>query len=198
MLYGFPCRVSGKKVVRKHLVLPDERGAKITKEQAQPYPTNGAIIEAHGLTGAIRGKARDGKTGKVLRPDFVLIDDPQSRDSAESVSQTAMRERIIMGDILGLAGPRKKIAAVMPCTVIRKGDLAHRFLDNAVHPEWQGITTNLAHRDSITRRRLAQGPHAISILLEKEFFSCFRPERKRYEPVLLSLTYLARHSRLLS
>ena len=54
-----------------------------------------------------------------------------------------MRERIIMGDVLGLAGPRKKIAAVMPCTVIRKGDLAHRFLDHAVHPEWQGETCAL-------------------------------------------------------
>lgn len=154
----YQLRIDGKStglVWSKHSIrLPEvttqgqltESGEKITKEQAQPYPTNGAIIEAHGLTGAIRGKARDGKTGKVLRPDFVLIDDPQSRDSAESVSQTAMRERIIMGDILGLAGPRKKIAAVMPCTVIRKGDLAHRFLDNAVHPEWQGITTKLVNK----------------------------------------------------
>lgn len=66
-----------------------------------------------------------------------------THNSAESPSQCSMRERIIMGDVLGLAGPRKKIAAVMPCTVIRKGDLAHRFLDHAVHPEWQGETCAL-------------------------------------------------------
>jgi hypothetical protein len=82
-----------------------------------PYPSDGAVLEGHGLTGAIRGKWRDDKGGKVLRPDFVLLDDPQTRESGESVSQCAMRERIIMGDVLGLAGPRKKIAAVMPCTV---------------------------------------------------------------------------------
>jgi hypothetical protein len=107
------------------------------------YPSNGAILEGHGLTGAIRGKWRDTKTGKVLRPDFVLLDDPQTRESAESESQCAMRERIITGDVLGLAGPRKKIAAVMPCTIVQPGDLAARFLDHQAHPEWSGETCSL-------------------------------------------------------
>jgi hypothetical protein len=119
------------------LILPTPMG------RDAPYPSDGAVLEGHGLTGAIRGKWRDDKAGKVMRPDFVLLDDPQTRESAESPSQCAMRERIITGDVLGLAGPRKKIAAVMPCTVIRKGDLAHRFLDHAVHPEWQGMTFQL-------------------------------------------------------
>lgn len=110
------------------------------------YPSNGAILEGHGLTGAIRGKWKDTKTGKVLRPDFVLLDDPQTRESGESDSQCDQRERIITGDILGLAGPKKRIAAVMPCTVIRKGDLAHRFLDHAKHPEWQGETCRLVDK----------------------------------------------------
>src|SRR3990167_5558230 len=100
------------------LVFPEVIGA-----DGKPYPSNGAILEAHGLTGAIRGKWRDSRTGKVLRPDFVILDDPQDRASAESPTQCDMRERIITGDVLGLAGPRRKIAAVMPCTIIRKGDL---------------------------------------------------------------------------
>ena len=119
------------------LILPTPMG------RDAPYPSDGAVLEGHGLTGAIRGKWRDDKAGKVMRPDFVLLDDPQTRESAESPSQCAMRERIITGDVLGLAGPRKKIAAVMPCTVIRKGDLAHRFLNHDVHPEWQGETCQL-------------------------------------------------------
>jgi hypothetical protein len=112
----------------------------------EPYSSNGAILEGHGLTGAIRGKWKDTKTGKVLRPDFVLLDDPQTRESGESDSQCDQRERIITGDVLGLAGPKKRIAAVMPCTVIRKGDLAHRFLDHSQHPEWQGETCRLVDR----------------------------------------------------
>jgi hypothetical protein len=134
-------KTSGIQWSKTTLVLPE-----VLNASGKAYPSNGAILEGHGLTGAIRGKWRDTKTGKVLRPDFVLLDDPQSRESAESVSQCAMRERIITGDVLGLAGPRKKIAAVMPCTIIRKGDLADRFLDHDVHPEWQGETCRLVYR----------------------------------------------------
>jgi hypothetical protein len=123
------------------LVFPE-----VVSPDGKPYASNGAILEAHGLTGAIRGKWKDTKTGKVLRPDFVILDDPQDRSSAESPSQCAMRERIITGDVLGLAGPKKRIAAVMPCTIIRKGDLADRFLDHKLHPEWQGEVCKLVNK----------------------------------------------------
>lgn len=123
------------------LVFPE-----VVSSGGKSYASNGAILEAHGLTGAIRGKWKDTKTGKVLRPDFVILDDPQDRSSAESPSQCAMRERIITGDVLGLAGPRKRIAAVMPCTIIRKGDLADRFLDHKQHPEWQGEVCKLVNK----------------------------------------------------
>jgi hypothetical protein len=43
--------------------------------------------------------------------------------------------------VLGLAGPGKKIAGVMPCTVIAEGDLADRMLNADVHPEWGGLRT---------------------------------------------------------
>lgn len=134
-------KTSGIHWSKTTLVLPESLGP-----DAAAYPSNGAILEGHGLTGAIRGKWKDTKTGKVLRPDFVLIDDPQTRESAESESQCNMRERIITGDVLGLAGPRKKIAAVMPCTIVRKGDLADRFLDHKRHPEWSGLTTRLIEK----------------------------------------------------
>jgi hypothetical protein len=134
-------KLSGIMWSKNTLVLPE-----VLSADKKDYPSNGAILEAHGLTGAIRGKWRDTKTGKVLRPDFVVLDDPQSRESAESVSQCDMRERIITGDVLGLAGPRKKIAAVMPCTIIRRGDLAARFLDHKTHPEWQGETCAMVNK----------------------------------------------------
>ncbi len=151
---------SGIKWSKNKLIFPDvntegqkifdkrnrDTGRKVDAVSAEPYPSNGAILEGHGLTGAIRGKWKDTRTGKVIRPDFVLIDDPQTRESAESDSQCAARERIITGDVLGLAGPRRRIAAVMPCTVIRKHDLAHRFLDRELHPEWQGETCAMVIR----------------------------------------------------
>lgn len=102
------------------------------------YRHDGGVVEAHGLTGAIRGKSKHRLGGRILRPDFVILDDPQTRESAESPSQCDQRERIILGDVLGLAGPRNKIAAAMPCTIVKRGDLADRFLDRNTRPEWQG------------------------------------------------------------
>ncbi len=104
--------------------------------------SSGATIEARGLTSGVRGmKTPDGK-----RPDFVLLDDPQTRESAESASQTQKRTDIILGDVMGLAGHDKRISAVMPCTVIRQGDLADTFLNRELNPEWQGHRTPLVYQ----------------------------------------------------
>jgi hypothetical protein len=47
----------------------------------------------------------------------VLIDDPQTDESARSPSQCMTRERILAGAILGLAVPGRKIAGLMTLTV---------------------------------------------------------------------------------
>jgi hypothetical protein len=104
---------------------------------------SGAVVATAGLTGAVRGLSATGPAGETVRPDLVLLDDPQDRESATSPAQTAERERIIRGDVLGLAGPTKTIAAVMPCTVIAAGDLADRHLDRGLNPQWQGERTRL-------------------------------------------------------
>ncbi|MFO0806047.1 MAG: terminase gpA endonuclease subunit [Gemmataceae bacterium] len=108
-------------------------------------PCNGAVIATLGLTGSIRGQSATGPNGETLRPDLVLLDDPQDRESATSPAQTAERERIVRGDVLGLAGPTKSIACVMPCTVIAESDLADRLLDRELNPQWQGERTKLVY-----------------------------------------------------
>ena len=99
---------------------------------------DGVIIQAAGLTGAVRGMHQIDTNGEWVRPDFALLDDPQTRKSAKSPSQTDNRENIILGDVLGLEGHDRDISAVMACTVIVPGDLADRFLDVKTHPEWRG------------------------------------------------------------
>lgn len=98
----------------------------------------GVAVRVAGLTGRIRGMKFKTADGRSLRPDLALIDDPQTDESAKSPSQCATREKIICGTILGLAGPGKKIAAMMPCTVIEQDDLSDRILNRKKHPEWQG------------------------------------------------------------
>ena len=106
---------------------------------------SGGIIRVAGITGRIRGMKHTRPDGATVRPSLVVIDDPQTDESARSFSQCAKRERILVGAILGLAGPRQKIAAIMPCTVIRRGDVADVFLDRNQHPDWNGERTKLVY-----------------------------------------------------
>ena len=105
--------------------------------------SGGAILHVVGVTGAVRGLSTLGPGGEIVRPDMVLIDDAQTRDSAKSPTQTADREAVVTDDVLGLAGPGTAIAAVVLCTVIYPDDLSDRFLSPDRHPEWQGVRTRM-------------------------------------------------------
>jgi hypothetical protein len=119
----------------KEIVLPTVAGS----------PASGAIIRVTGITGRIRGMKFKRADGQSVRPSLVLIDDPQTDESARSPSQTAARERVLAGAILGLAGPGQKIAGLMTLTVVRPDDLADRILDQEKHPQWQGERTKLVY-----------------------------------------------------
>jgi len=107
--------------------------------------SSGAAVRVAGITGRIRGLRHTRPDGKTIRPDLVLIDDPQTDESAASPSQCATRERTLSGAILGLAGPGKRIAGLCTVTVIRTDDLADRLLDRQKHPSWQGERTKLVY-----------------------------------------------------
>jgi len=104
------------------------------------------IIECGGILGAIRGANFTRPDGFIDRPTFAMIDDPQTRASAKSVNQCNEREDLLAGDLLYLPGPGKKVAAVMPCTVIYPDDMAERLLDREKHPEWQGLRTKMVYQ----------------------------------------------------
>ena len=106
---------------------------------------SGAIIRVAGITGRIRGMKHKRVDGTSVRPSLVLIDDPQTDESARSPSQCVTRERILAGAILGLAGPGRKIAGLMTLTVVRPDDLADRILDRDQHPQWQGERTKMVY-----------------------------------------------------
>jgi len=100
-------------------------------------PASGAIIVSEGITGSIRGLSRL-VNGLKVRPDLVILDDPQTDESARSQLQNITRESIVSGAVLGLAGPGKKIAVIMPCTPIRPNDMVDRMLNRDLHPDWHG------------------------------------------------------------
>ena len=119
----------------KEIILPTIPGSK----------ASGAIIKVAGITGRIRGMKFKRPDGRAVRPSLVVLDDPQTDESARSPSQCQHREAILSGAVLGLAGPGKKIAGMMPCTVIRPADMADRILDRDLHPEWNGERTQMVY-----------------------------------------------------
>ena len=101
-------------------------------------PASSAVIWPISIIAIPRGLQIALPNGDVMRPDFLLIDDPQNNESAKSKEQTDDREESITGTLMGLAGQDQEIAAVMTLTIIKENDLADRFLSREKHPEWQG------------------------------------------------------------
>jgi len=99
---------------------------------------SGSIIRVAGITGSIRGLREKLPTGETVRPDLVLIDDPQTDESAHSPTQVASRMRTLKRSILGMAGPGGKIAGFAAVTVVAPEDLADQLLDREANPEWRG------------------------------------------------------------
>ena len=118
------------------IVLPTVEGSR----------ASGIIVRVAGITGRIRGMKFKRSDGRSVRPSLVIIDDPQTSESAGSLEQTRKRVRVLAGDILGLAGPGQKISGIMPCTIIRPGDMADIILNRNTHPDWNGEKTRMVYR----------------------------------------------------
>ena len=117
------------------IVLPTIPGSK----------ASGAIIRVAGIESRIRGMKFKRADGRAVRPSLVVLDDPQTDESARSDQQVRARMETLNGAILNLGGPGQKISGIMPCTVIRPGDMADQILDRDKHPAWQGERTRLVY-----------------------------------------------------
>ena len=97
-------------------------------------PYGGVKMAYYGLDAAFRGANIDGD-----RPDFILIDDPETRESARSGPQSLERETIIDQDIAGLVSQENKIAIVVLTTVQNKTpSLSYRLTTPELKPSWNG------------------------------------------------------------
>ena len=129
---GMPTRISW---VGDELVMPTIGGS----------AASGAVIRVAGIEGRIRGMKYKRADGKSVRPSLVIIDDPQTDESARSPIQIKSRMETLNGAILNLGGPGQKISGIMPCTVIRPSDLADQILDRDKYPQWQGERTKMVY-----------------------------------------------------
>ena len=108
-------------------------------EIADERGNSGAVIRGGGMTASLRGMVETLPTGEQIRPDLILIDDPQTRQSAGSPSQVQTREDILNGDLAGMAGVGQKMSILCAMTVVEQDDLACRLLDRDRSPDWVAI-----------------------------------------------------------
>lgn len=106
-----------------YLRLPDVPGS----------PYGGVKMAFYGLDAAFRGINIDGD-----RPDFILIDDPETRESAKSIGQIEDRIEILEKDVAGLEGQDEALAMVMLTTVQNRYCLSFQFTDRDNKTAWDG------------------------------------------------------------
>ena len=128
----------------------------------------GAKLSFFGLDSAFRGTNIDGD-----RPDFVLVDDPETQESARSPQQVEQREESLDRDISGLVGQDGRLAIVVLTTVQNSTSLSARLTDRKVKPSYNGLRFGMIEKwpknmplweEYISRRHAAQrdgDEHAI-------------------------------------
>jgi hypothetical protein len=104
------------------------------KSQGREWsPFGGVKMAFAGLDAAFRGMNIDDD-----RPDCLIIDDPETRESAKSFQQIEDRIEIIEKDIEGLEGQDKPLAMVMVTTLQNTYCVSAQFTDPEQKPAWEG------------------------------------------------------------
>lgn len=137
-------RAKGQRLDGEHTLIEWKQN-RVVLPTVPDSPASGAVVEVAGITGSFRGARHRLESGESIRPDLVLLDDPQTDESAKSPSQNDTRENLINGAVLGLAGPNTKISGLCACTIIQENDLADRLLDRRRNPQWQGELTKMVY-----------------------------------------------------
>ena len=96
-------------------------------------PYGGVKMSYYGLDAAFRGVNIDGD-----RPDFILIDDPETKESAKSQLQIDDRESILDRDIAGLVSQDGHMGIVVLTTVQNCYCLSSKLTDPKIKPAFNG------------------------------------------------------------
>jgi hypothetical protein len=96
-------------------------------------PYGGRYITYFGLDSAIRGVHFNG-----VRPDFALVDDPETHEVANSETQHWQIEEMIDGDVALLSGPDKQMSRVILTTIQNRRCYSFRVTERKLKPTFEG------------------------------------------------------------
>jgi hypothetical protein len=121
---------------------------------------SGKVIVAKGITAATRGLKHKQSDGTQQRPDFLMVDDPQTDKTAGTPHQVSKLLSVIKKSILKLGGHNRRIAGVMNATVIQPDDLVEQLLDPKRNPAWQGERIKMMKRRANAEEAMWLGEYA--------------------------------------
>jgi hypothetical protein len=108
-------------------------GKYISLAHCPDSPYGGVKMAYSGLDAAFRGLNIDGD-----RPNLILVDDPETKESAGSVMQIEDRETMLNQDIAGLVGQDSTMGIMITSTVQNCYCLSARLTDTKVLPAYNG------------------------------------------------------------
>lgn len=109
------------------------RLANVPEEYRTGPDFGGFRMEYRGLDASIRGLNSEGD-----RPDLIVIDDPETHESAKSPPQINDRINAIEQDISGLAAEDEDLSQVMLTTIQNRYCLSFQYTDPEQKPSWMG------------------------------------------------------------
>lgn len=105
----------------------------------------GVKFSYFGLDAAFRGKNIQGD-----RPDFIVVDDPETEESARSYEQIEKRKKILNQDIAGLVQEGSEIALSVFTTVQNRVCLSYQLTDPSQMPQFGGKRFGMIEKWPIT------------------------------------------------
>ena len=134
------CRMSSQRLLAIHWADEDApTGAQmVLSEGLIVLPGSAGVLGSASINGNPRGMQFTLPDQTTIRPDMLLVDDPSDKTTARSRDGSERNVEFIKEDVVGMAGPGEKIAAVMTGSTIAAHDtLAHFLGDN--EPDWVAV-----------------------------------------------------------
>lgn len=119
--------------VRTRVVYQSER---IILPTIEGSAASGGVLASCGIMGNINGQIV-----RSMRPDFVLLDDIETPESALSQGEDSQCEKItniVNSSIGGLAGPGVTMAILWNGTILERGCCIETHTNRKINPQWRG------------------------------------------------------------
>ncbi|TXH11977.1 MAG: hypothetical protein E6R03_13790, partial [Hyphomicrobiaceae bacterium] len=120
-------------------------GDEIVLPSLAGYAGSGGLLRFRSMGGHLRGQGKR-VDGRQQRPDWVLVDDAQTDQSARQPEHVTNRLKTLRKSILRLGGHRSTMSCIVNGTVIEPDDFMDQLRNPELNPGWEGETVPMVRR----------------------------------------------------